>query len=49
MSQGLGVTEEELLELLLSQGLVKKVKKRIGGKTYEVLAIDEETLRRFKQ
>ena len=39
-SPELGLTQEELLERLLSQGLARKVKKRIGGRIYEVLAID---------
>ncbi len=46
-SPELGLTREEFLELLLSHGLVRKVKKRIGGKTYEMLAIDGQTMRRF--
>ncbi len=46
-SPELGLTQKEFLELLISQGLARKVKKKIGGKTYEVLAIDEQTLRRF--
>lgn len=46
-SSELGLTQKEFLELLLSHGLARKVKKRIGGKTYEVLAIDKQTLRRF--
>jgi hypothetical protein len=40
----LGCSKEELLEMLLSQGLARKVKKRIGGKVYEVLAIDSSLL-----
>lgn len=43
-SQELGLTQEELLETLLSQGLARKVKKRIGGRVYEVLAIDGKAL-----
>jgi hypothetical protein len=43
-SPELGLTKEELLEWLLSQGLARKVKKRIGGRVYEVLAIDSKTL-----
>ena len=43
-SPELGLTQEELLETLLSQGLARKVKKRIGGRVYEVLAIDENAL-----
>jgi hypothetical protein len=46
-SPELGLTQKEFLELLISQGLARKVKKRIGGKTYEVLAIDEQILRKF--
>ncbi len=46
-SPELGLAQKEFLELLLSQGLARKVKKKIGGRTYEVLAIDEKTLRRF--
>jgi hypothetical protein len=41
-SPELGLTQEELLEALLSQGLARKVKKRIGDKVYEVLAIDSK-------
>ncbi len=48
-SPELGVSKEELLEMLLSQGLARKVKKRIGGKVYEVLAIDPSLLEGFKQ
>ncbi len=40
----LGLSQEELLEALLSQGLARKVKKRIGGQVYEVLAIDAKAL-----
>jgi len=47
LSPELGLTRKEFLELLISQGLARKVKKRIGGMTYEVLAIDEQTMRRF--
>lgn len=43
-SPELGLTQEELLERLLSQGLARKVKKRIGGRTYEVLAIDSKVM-----
>ena len=43
-SPGLGLSQEELLERLLSQGLARKVKKRIGGRVYEVLAIDAKVL-----
>jgi hypothetical protein len=46
-SPELGCTKEELLERLISQGLVKKVKKRIEGKIYEVLAIDSKVLEGF--
>lgn len=45
----LGLTQEELLEALLSQGLARKVKKRIGGRVYEVLAIDEKVLEGFRK
>ena len=43
-SPELGFTQEELQEALLSQGLARKVKKRIGGRIYEVLAIDAKVL-----
>ena len=39
-----GLSQEELLEALISQGLARKVKKRIGGRVYEVLAIDGKAL-----
>ena len=43
-SPELGLSQEELLEALLSQGLARKVKKRIGGQVYEVLAIESKAL-----
>ncbi len=43
-SPELGLSQEELLERLISQGLARKVKKRIEGRIYEVLAIDEKVL-----
>lgn len=43
-SPELGLTQEELLETLLSLGLARKVKKKIGGRVYEVLAIDGKAL-----
>ena len=43
-SPELGLTQEELLERLISYGLARKVKKRIGGQIYEVLAIDGKVL-----
>ena len=43
-SPELGLTQEEFLQRLLSQGLARKVKKRIGGQIYEVLAIDGKVL-----
>ena len=43
-SPELSLTQEELLEALLSQGLARKVKKKIGGQVYEVLAIDGKVL-----
>ena len=43
-SPELGLTQEKLLERLLSHGLARKVKKRIGGQVYEVLAIDAKVL-----
>ena len=43
-SPELGLTQEEFLEALLSQGLARKVKRRIGGQVYEVLAIDGKVL-----
>ena len=43
-SPELGLTQEELLERLLSQGLARKVKKKIGGQVYEVLAIDSKVM-----
>lgn len=43
-SPELGLTQEELLEALLFHGLVRKVKKKIGGQVYEVLAIDGKVL-----
>ena len=48
-SPELGLSQEELLERLISYGLARKVKKRIGGKVYEVLAIDSNLLEGFKQ
>ena len=43
-SPELGLSQEELLERLISQGLARKVKKRIGGRTYGVLAIDSKVM-----
>jgi hypothetical protein len=43
-SPDLGLTQEELLARLISQGLVKKIKKRIGGRIYEVLAVDSKVM-----
>ena len=43
-SPELGLTQEELLERLISQGLARKVKKKIGGQVYEVLAIDSKVM-----
>ena len=43
-SPDLGLTQEELLERLISQGLARKVKKMIGGQVYELLAIDAKVL-----
>ena len=43
-SPELGLTQEELLERLITQGLARKVKKRIGGQVYEVLAIDAKVM-----
>jgi hypothetical protein len=43
-SPELGLSQEELLERLISHGLARKVKKRIGGRTYEVLAIDSKVM-----
>ena len=43
-SPELGLSQEELLERLIFQGLARKVKKRIGGRIYEVLAIDGKVL-----
>jgi hypothetical protein len=40
----LGLTQDEFLELLISQGLARKVKKRIRGRVYEVLAIDSKIM-----
>lgn len=48
-SPELGCSKDELLEMLLSQGLARKVKKRIGSKVYEVLAIDSRLLDGPKQ
>jgi len=48
-SSELGLTQEELLEALLSQGLARKIKKRIGGRVYEVLAIDGNALEGFRK
>lgn len=39
-----GLTQDELLEALISQGLARKLKKKIGGQIYEVLAIDAKVL-----
>jgi hypothetical protein len=41
-SPELGLSQEELLERLISHGLARKVRKRIGGQTYDVLAIDSK-------
>jgi hypothetical protein len=49
VSQELGLTQEELLERLISLGLARKVKKRIGGQICEVLAIDSEVLEGFRK
>jgi len=49
ISPELGLTQEELLERLISQGLVRKVKKRIRGQVYEVLAIDSKVLEGFRK
>jgi len=46
-SPELGLSQEELLERLISHGLARKVKKRIGGRTYGVLAIDSKVLGRL--
>ena len=43
-SPELGLTQEELLERLITLGLARKVKKRIGGQVYEVLAIDSKVM-----
>jgi hypothetical protein len=48
-SPELGLTQEEFLELLISQGLARKVKRRIGGKVCEVLAIDGKLLEGFSK
>jgi len=39
-----GLSQEELLERLISQGLARKIKKKIGDQVYEVLAIDSKAL-----
>jgi hypothetical protein len=46
-SPELGLTQEELLEALLSQGLAVKVKKR--GRVNEVLAIDRKVLEELRK
>lgn len=43
-SPELGLTQDELLKQLLSLGLARKVKRRIGGQIYEVLAIDAKVI-----
>ena len=43
-SPELGLSQEELLEWLISHGLARKVRKRIGGQIYEVLAIDSKVM-----
>ena len=43
-SPELGLTQEEFLERLISQGLARKVKKRINGQVIEVLAISSEVM-----
>lgn len=48
-SPELGCTQEEFLETLLSLRLVRKVKKRIGGRIVEVLAIDEKVLEELRK
>ena len=48
-SSELGLTQEELLEALLAQGLARKVEKRIGGQVYEVLAIDGKVLEALRK
>jgi hypothetical protein len=48
-SPELGLTQEELLEALLSQGLARKIKKKIGGRVVEVLAVDAKVLERLRK
>lgn len=48
-SPEMGLTQEELLEKLIFQGLVRKVKKRIGGRIYEVLAIDARVMEELRK
>jgi len=43
-SPELGLYKEELRERVISQGLVRKVNKKIGGQVYEVLAIDSKVM-----
>jgi hypothetical protein len=45
----LGCTSEELLDILISKRLARKIKKVIAGQVYEVLAVDAETLERFRR
>ena len=48
-SPELGLSQEELLERLISQGLVRKVKKKIGGRVYEMPAIDSKVIERLRK
>ena len=48
-SPELGLTQEELLERLISHGLARKVRKRIGGRIYDVLAIDSNVMEAIRK
>lgn len=48
-SPELGLSQEELLERLISHGLARKVRKRIGGRIYDVLAIDSNVMEAIRK
>jgi len=48
-SPELGLSQEELLVRLISHGLARKVRKRIGGRIYDVLAIDSNVMEAIRK
>ena len=48
-SPELGLSQEELLERLITHGLARKVRKRIGGRIYDVLAIDSNVMEAIRK